>query len=94
MRVVVSDSAANLIAERGGRLYVWPKRARCCGALTTLVSASEPPAGKEFSPVAGVDRFALYVPTRLTRLPDELQLELRRFPRRVAAYWNGCAWVA
>jgi hypothetical protein len=94
MRVVVSEAAADLIAERGGRLYVWQKRARCCGAVTTLVSASEPPAGKDFKRVAALDRFALYMPARLSQLPEEIQLEARRFPRRVEAYWNGCAWVA
>jgi hypothetical protein len=31
---------------------------------------------------------------RLRVLPDELHLEARRFPRRIEAYWNGCAWIA
>jgi hypothetical protein len=93
MQVVVSEQAAELIAERGGRLYVWLKRGRCCGTVTTLTAASEPKAGKAFRHVAGIDRFELYVPSALARLPDELHLEVRRFPRRVEAYWNGCAWV-
>ena len=30
----------------------------------------------------------------LRELPDELHVELKRFPRRhVEAYWNGCAWL-
>jgi hypothetical protein len=33
------------------------------------------------------------VPASLARLPDELHVEVRRFPRRVEAYWNGCAWI-
>ncbi len=48
MRIVVSDPAVDLIAERGGRLYVWLKRDRCCGGITRLVTASEPPSEKEF----------------------------------------------
>jgi len=90
---VVSDSAADLIDERGGRLYVWLKQGRCCGAVTSLVSASVPPEGKEFRRVAADDRIELYLPARLGRLPDELQIEGRRFPRRIETYWNGCAWV-
>ena len=93
MRVVASDPAAELIQEQGGRLYVWLKRGRCCGTVTTLAAATEPPAGKEFQRVDNGEDFALYLPATLQRLPDELHLGLRRFPRRVQAYWNGCAWV-
>jgi hypothetical protein len=93
MRVLASDPAAGLIAERGARLYVWPKKARCCGGLTTLVSAHEPPPGTEFRRETGCTEFELYLPAALARVPDELHVELRRFPRRVESYWNGCAWV-
>jgi len=93
MRVLVSDPAVDLIGERGGRLYVWLKRGRCCGGVTRLVSASVPPAGREFRRVDANERFELYVPARLEPLPDELHVELRRFPRRLESYWNGCAWV-
>lgn len=93
MRLVVSEQAAELIKERGGRLYVRTKRARCCGAVTTLVSSSEPPAGVEFSRVPGAGDLEVFLPAHLGRLPEELHVDVRRFPRRVEAYWNGCAWV-
>jgi hypothetical protein len=93
MRVVASDQAVTLIEEKGGRLYVWPKRGRCSGGVTTLASATAPPADKHFRLVESDSRFELYLPASLTRTPDELQIELRRFPRRIDAYWNGCAWV-
>ena len=93
VRLLVSEPAAHLIDERGGRLYVWLKRGRCCGGVTRLVSASTPPAGREFRRLEA-DRFELYVPARLESLPDELHVELRRFPRRLESYWNGCAWVS
>ncbi len=93
MDVVVSDPAAELIDERGGRLYVWLEGSRCCGGATRLASASEAPAGRAFRRVADCDRFELHLPAGLTRLPEELHVEVRRFPRRVEAYWNGCAWV-
>jgi hypothetical protein len=94
MRVIVSEPAAELIAERGGRLYVWVKRSRCCGGLRTLATSSELPDRREFRSVAHTGGVELFVPERLAQLPDELHLDLRRFPRRVEASWNGCAWVA
>jgi hypothetical protein len=94
MRVVVSGAAADLVAERGGRLYVWPKKGRCCGGLTWLESKSVAPRGVEFRRVDECDGFDLYLPRALARVPDELQIDVGRFPRRVTAYWDGCAWVA
>jgi hypothetical protein len=94
VRTIVSDPALNLIAERGGRLYVWLKRGRCCGGITRLVTASEPPRGKEFRRVGACERFELHMPVGVSRLPDELHIDVRRYPRRLEAYWNGCAWVA
>ena len=93
MRLVTSAPAARLIEESGGRLYVWPRRSRCCGALTVLRTSSTPPSGREFRLAASSGGFELLVPAGLPRLPEELHLEARRFPRRVEAYWNGCAWV-
>jgi hypothetical protein len=93
MQVVVSERAADLIAEQGGRLYVWPKRGRCCGAVTRLAASGEQPRGKEFVHVDGAEGLELYLDARLPHLPDELHLDVARFPPRVEAYWNGCAWV-
>ena len=93
MRLVVSEPASALIAERGGRLYVWPTRARCCGSVTRLRSACTPPAGKEFRRIDSAGECEVYVPSRLARLPEELHVELKRYPRRVESYWDGCAWV-
>lgn len=93
MRLVASDDAVDLVRARGGRLYVWVQRSRCCSGLQTLSTSSEAPAGVEFRQVDDTDRFDLFLPAGLARLPDELHVELHRFPRRVAAYWDGCAWV-
>jgi hypothetical protein len=93
MRVVASASAVETIKAQGGRLYVWPRRGRCCGSVTTLATAAAPPAGRRFERVAAEDGFELYFPVGLTRAPDELHLESKSFPRRVEAYWNGCVWV-
>jgi hypothetical protein len=93
VRVLASEPAVELIRERGGCLYVWLKRGHCCHPVVTLASATEPPAGQRFRRVDGEGRFELYLPSSLARVPDELHLDVQRFPRRVEAYWNGCAWV-
>ena len=92
MQLVVSEDAADLIQERGGRLYVWPKKDRCCGGVTRLAASTTAPQ-REFRQVASTERVQVFVPVHLAPMPDELHLELRRFPTRVEAYWNGCAWV-
>ena len=93
MKLIVSDEAAHLIEEGGGRLYVWVRKSRCCGAVRTLATSTEAPPRPEFCRVEGDERFELFLPARLDPLPDELQLDARRYPRRVEAYWNGCVWV-
>jgi hypothetical protein len=93
VRVVVSEGARALIEERGGRLYVSLKRSRCCGAPTRLVTSNEPPERIDVRRFPACEEFALFLPARLDRLPEELHIDLRRFPTRVEAYWNGCAWV-
>lgn len=94
MKLVVSDAAAQLIEERGGRLYVWVKKGRCCGAVRTLATSSEAPPRQEFRLIDADARIELMIPACLNPLPDELHFEARRFPRRIEAYWNGCAWVS
>ena len=92
MQIIASDEARELIAERGGRLYVSIRRRRCCGGAQTLVVATE--AGSADWTSNGSDAgFELFLPTALARRPEELHVELRRRPRRIEAYWNGCAWV-
>lgn len=94
MRLVVSESAADFIETHGGRLYIWMKKNRCGGGFHTLGTATEAPPKITFRRDDDCTNFALFVPETLRRRPDELHVELRRFPRqRVEAYWNGCAWV-
>jgi hypothetical protein len=95
MRVVATDSAVDFIQEHGGRLYVWMKRNRCCGgSYSTLGAATAALPKTEFECVDENVGFELYVPAALRgRLPDELHFQLGRLPRRIEAYWNGCAWI-
>jgi hypothetical protein len=92
MRLVVSAPAAEAINEQGGCLYVWPKRSRCCGGVTTLAVATSPPAKKDFRR-HDAPTFELYLPAHLASLPDELHLDTQGRSRRIQAYWNGCAWI-
>jgi hypothetical protein len=69
------------------------KRAHCCGSVTALATASEPPCEKAFRQVNSSWPFELYLPEGLTRLPDELHLDISRRGRRVEAYWDGWVWV-
>lgn len=94
MRVVVSDAAADLIREHGGRLYVSVRRGACCHPASTLTTAWEPPRRGRFRRVPESDGFELYLPEALAPLPEELELDVSRFRGRVDAFWNGCAWIA
>jgi len=94
MRVVASPDVAEAVRERGGRLYVWPRQGRCCAhGLAWLEAAAEPKAGVRFRAVPA-EGFELYL-ARMARRPDELTLDVqgRGRRRRVAAYWDDCAWV-
>lgn len=77
------------IRRRGGALYVWPRKARCCGGTITLEAATEPP-GKVFRlfETAGID---LFIPIGMMP-PETLHVEISR-RGRVHAFWNGLAWV-
>jgi hypothetical protein len=93
VRIIATDEARRLISERGGRLYVSVKKARCCGGMMTLATATTVGKTDEYRSLGQVAGFELLVPRDLARLPDRLEIETRRFPLRVEAYWDGCAWV-
>jgi hypothetical protein len=40
-----------------------------------------------------MEGFELFLPRTIGRYPETLEIEQRRFPRRVEAYWDGCYWV-
>ena len=92
MRVVASPEAVAFVRERGGRLFLWPQRSACCRSVTWLDSSTEPDPDREFRRVL-THGFELYVPTHM-REPEELEIGLRRFPRRhIEGYWDGCVWI-
>jgi hypothetical protein len=92
VRVVSTPGVADAVQARGGNLFVWPERGRCCGrGLARLETGSQPKPGVEFDRVP-VDGFELHV-ARMGREPDELHLDVHGRRRRVAAYWDDCAWI-
>ena len=93
MQLVVSSAASSFLEAQGDRLYVWPTRNRCCGGGLSLATADAPPPGREFRAIANTAGISLFLPAALPELPDELHLDLQRWPRRVRAYWNGCIYV-
>lgn len=95
MNVVVGSGVRDLVLERGGRLFVWADRARCCGGGVTYLSAdSEPPREPHAFRALTLQGFELEFDGGRLGDPDELQLEVRgRRRKRVEAYWNGCVFA-
>lgn len=91
MDVISGEDACKLIGENGGRVYVWVRSNRCGGRA--LASGFVAPPSVDFRLVAEVNDFELFLPQGLRRLPDELHFEVKRFPKRIETYWNGCAWI-
>lgn len=94
VRVVASADARELIAERGGRLFVSVTSTRCCHPVQTLDAKTEVAELGAFRSLGADAGFEVLVPENLARLPDGLVVEARgRRSRRIEAFWNGCAWV-
>jgi hypothetical protein len=90
--VTSSPEAVDVIRERGGRLYVWAKRSRCCHGPLVFLETSTEPGDREWRRVEA-DGIELYFDARL-REPQELVLEAHgRRRKHVHAYWDGCAYV-
>jgi hypothetical protein len=95
MNVVVGSGVSELVGERGGRLFVWLERPRCCGGGVTYLSTGNdrPREPHEFRSTR-VDGFELAFDGGPLGDPDELNLEVRgRRRRHVEAYWNGCVFA-
>jgi hypothetical protein len=95
VEIETSDDVRAFVRERGGRLFVWATAHRCCaGRLTLLDTGTAPPGGSrhQFQRV-DAQGFELYLDGGARRLPERLTLELARWPRKVQAFWNDCAFV-
>jgi len=95
MKLVTTDEVRALVAERGGRLFVWTKlHGRCCGRITLLETSTEPPrSGRWDFRRIEAEGFDLFIDPGGRRLPETLVLEARGRSRTVRAYWNDLGWV-
>jgi len=93
MRIVASSEAVERVQGEGGKLFVWARSGRCCGGRVNYLEAATEAPEREFRSVGG-DGFEVFLDARLARAPDELHVELHgRRRKRLAAYWDGCAYV-
>ena len=90
MRVVAQSDLIDEVHRRGGAVYVWPRRLRCCGGSVVLEAATDP-NGREFQ-VAAEEPVRVFVTVGMI-MPETLHLELDR-RSRIRAFWNGLAWIA
>ena len=93
MKLIASPEVAEAVREQGGRLYVWPRSARCCShGLAWLDAGPKPKRGWHYDSVPA-EGFEIYL-ARMARVPEELHLDVTgRRRKRVSAYWDGCAYV-
>ncbi len=90
MQLVATDAVVEWIQGHGGALYVWPRKAHCCGGTIELRASTARP-DKVFRRV-DAGGLELHLTVGMPD-PESLHLELSR-RGRVRAYWNGLAWVA
>ncbi len=90
MEVVAEPRVIDEIRLRGGAVYVWPRKLRCCGGTIVLDAATDP-GDKEFR--LEVDGPVRVFVTVGMAVPDTLHLEIDR-RSRVRAFWDGLAWIA
>jgi hypothetical protein len=92
VQVQASREAIRCVEEQGGRLYVWAKRARCCGGSLTFLETSSEPGERPFRRV-DAEGIELYLDARLGE-PEELVIEAKGLRRKhLRAYWDGCAYM-
>ena len=107
-KLVASDAAAELIRDRGGRLWVWLDPHTWMGGTvyTYLQTAFESPgasrATKRLRAARRPHRFhvlegegyEVHLEWGSFGPPEELHLEAKRWPRRrIDAYWNGAVFA-
>jgi hypothetical protein len=94
MRILATPEARSFIRERGGLLFVRPRRHGLIrGGLWTLSASTDIPEGAlDYQRFESKD-LLVFLPPGL-RPPFELIVEVRgRVRRRLEAFWNGCAFV-
>ena len=92
LQAMTSPEAAAFIRERGGSLYVWARKIRCCGGVPVRIvySSTDAPRG-----LTGFQQFeaggyqVMFHPS-IGRPPSQMAVRLRgRWRPRVSVYWDG-----
>jgi hypothetical protein len=95
MRIVAPPDVRSHVQERGGLLFVRIRKGPGvhAGGIATLETTTDPPPDALDWRRFEARGLLVFVP-RTMRLPRTLHLRLKGgFRRRVAALWNGCAYV-
>jgi hypothetical protein len=94
MRLILDEEARAAIASGGGTLYVWANVHGCChGAIATLRADTVPPSRRDLSFVCDEAEGVRVCLAAGGRVPKMLEVTLRGRRRKLAAYWNGLAYV-
>lgn len=95
MKITATNAVKDFVREQGGRLYVWTSVHGCCTGKLTLLEAGtvKPPGAERRFRDIDAGGFDLFLAMDPRRQPDELVLELRGRRKKIAAFWNGQAWV-
>jgi len=95
VRILTTPEARSMIVEAGGLLFVRLSRlAGAQGRIRTLEVTTEPPEDALDYQRFETKGFLLFLQPGL-RPPHELHVDVVGWiRRRVAAFWNGCAFVA
>jgi hypothetical protein len=94
MRIKASPEARSWIREQGGLLFVRLSRVLSArGAMRNLLVSTEPPPDAFEYQRFETKGFVLFLQPGVIP-PNEMHVEVvGRIKRRLAAFWNGCAYV-
>ena len=94
MRIKASAEARSWIREQGGLLFVRLSRVLSArGAMRNLLVSTEPPLDAFEYQRFETKGFVLFLQPGVIP-PNEMHVEVvGRIKRRLAAFWNGCAYV-
>ena len=94
MRIKATPEARSWIREQGGLLFVRLSRVLSArGAMRSLLVSTEPPPDAFDYQRFETRGFVLFLQPGVIP-PNEMHVEVvGRVKRRLAAFWNGCAYV-
>lgn len=92
LEAMTPAEAAAFISERGGSLYVWARKIRCCGGgpVRIVYSSTDAPRGLTgFRQFEAGGYHVMFHPS-IGRPPSQLVVRLRgRWRPRISVYWDG-----